>query len=85
MIIANWKMNGTRQSITEWIDSVSRKIDIDNINPCVFCPPACYLDHARELIEKHNNHIKLLKSYLHRQGNNLDACKLHLRLDLKLS
>ena len=59
MIIANWKMNGTRQSITEWIDSVSRKIDIDNINPCVFCPPACYLDHARELIEKHNNHIKL--------------------------
>ena len=59
MIVANWKMNGTRQSVTEWIDSVSGNIDIDNINPCIFCPPACYLEHARALIEKHNNHIKL--------------------------
>ena len=59
MIIANWKMNGTRQSVTEWIDFVSGNIDFDNINPCIFCPPACYLEHARALIEKRNNHIKL--------------------------
>ena len=59
MIVANWKMNGTRQSVTEWIDSVSGNIDIDNINPCIFCPPVCYLEHARALIEKHNNHMKL--------------------------
>ena len=59
MIIANWKMNGTRQSVTEWINYVSGNIDIENINPCIFCPPACYLEHARELIEKHDNYIKL--------------------------
>ena len=59
MIIANWKMNGTKQSVTEWIDSVSANINNDNINPCIFCPPACYLEYARALIEKHNNHIKL--------------------------
>ena len=58
MIVANWKMNGTRQSVTEWIDSVSGNIDIDNINPCIFCPPVCYLEHARTLIEKQNNHLK---------------------------
>ena len=59
MIIANWKMNGTRQSVTEWINYVSGNIDIENINPCIFCPPACYLEHARELIEKHDSYIKL--------------------------
>ena len=59
MIIANWKMNGTKQSVTEWIDSVSANINNDNINPCIFCPPACYLEYARALIEKHDNHIAL--------------------------
>ena len=59
MIIANWKMNGTRQSVTEWIDSVSANININNINPCIFCPPACYLEYARTLIEKYDNHITL--------------------------
>ena len=59
MIIANCKMNGTKQSVTDWIDSVSANINKDNINPCIFCPPACYLEHARTLIEKHNNHVKL--------------------------
>ena len=59
MIIANWKMNGTRQSVTEWIDFVSGNINFNNINPCIFCPPACYLEHARILIEKRNNRIKL--------------------------
>jgi triosephosphate isomerase len=70
MIVANWKMNGTRQSVTEWIDSVSGNIDIDNINPCIFCPPACYLEHARKLIEKHNNRIKLGSQIIN--GTNYD-------------
>ena len=59
MIIANWKMNGTRQSVTAWIEAVSKNINVNGEKPCIFCPPVCYLEHARTLIEKHNNHIKL--------------------------
>jgi len=59
MIIANWKMNGTSQSVTDWINSVSGNIDIDNLNPCIFCPPTCYLDHARKLINKNDHRIEL--------------------------
>ena len=59
MIIANWKMNGSRQSINAWIEEVSRDINIINTNPCIFCPPTCYLEHARKLINANHNRIKL--------------------------
>ena len=59
MIIANWKMNGTRQSVTAWIEAVSKNINVNEEKPCIFCPPSCYLDHARKLIDENDKHIKL--------------------------
>ena len=59
MIIANWKMNGTRQSVTAWIEAVSKNINVNEEKPCIFCPPTCYLDHARKLIDENEKHIKL--------------------------
>ena len=59
MIIANWKMNGTRQSVTAWIEAVSKNINVNEEKPCIFCPPTCYLDHAKKLIDENEKHIKL--------------------------
>ena len=59
MIIANWKMNGTKHSVAMWIKAVSNNINKKNINPCIFCPPTCYLEYARSLIDENNNHIEI--------------------------
>tara|TARA_Y100001970_G_scaffold226510_1_gene280102 strand:- start:363 stop:1091 length:729 start_codon:yes stop_codon:yes gene_type:complete len=59
MIIANWKMNGTKELIEEWIDSVSQNIHINKEKDCVFCPPTCYLDFAGSLIEQRFKDLKL--------------------------
>tara|TARA_A100001011_G_scaffold244485_1_gene252495 strand:+ start:51 stop:809 length:759 start_codon:yes stop_codon:yes gene_type:complete len=59
MIVANWKMNGTKQSVATWIETVSRNININNSNPCIFCPPACFLDYARRLIDEKGNLIEI--------------------------
>ena len=59
MIIANWKMNGTRQSVATWIEAVSNDVNIKNTNPCIFCPPTCYLEYARSLIDENDNHIEI--------------------------
>ena len=59
MIIANWKMNGTRRSVATWIEAVSNNIIIKNINPCIFCPPTCYLEYARRLIDENGSSIEI--------------------------
>ena len=59
MIIANWKMNGTKHSVAMWIKAVSNNINKKNINPCIFCPPTCYLEYARSLIDENDNHIEI--------------------------
>ena len=59
MIIANWKMHGTRQSVETWIEAVSSNINIKNINPCIFCPPTCYLEYARRLIHENGSSIEI--------------------------
>ena len=59
MIIANWKMNGTRRSVATWIEAVSNNININNINPCIFCPPICYLEYARRLIDEKGSSIEI--------------------------
>ena len=59
MIIANWKMNGTRQSMATWIDAVSKNTNMKNINPCIFCPPTCYLEYARRLIDENDYQISI--------------------------
>ena len=59
MIIANWKMNGSKELIKEWIELVSKDIEIKEGKECVFCPPSCYLDFAGSIIRKSKKQIKL--------------------------
>jgi len=59
MIIANWKMNGSKELIEEWINSVSQKIKINPKKDCIFCPPTCYLDYSRSLIKERCKAVKL--------------------------
>ena len=59
MIIANWKMNGTRRSVTTWIEAVSKNINKKKLNPCIFCPPTCYLEYARRLIDENGSSIEM--------------------------
>ena len=59
MIIANWKMNGSKELIKNWIDVVSRDIEINQSKECIFCPPTCYLDFTGTLVRKTSKGIKL--------------------------
>ena len=59
MIVANWKMHGDKQSMAAWIEAVSNNINLKNINPCIFCPPTCYLEYAIRLINENGYHIEI--------------------------
>ncbi len=59
MIIANWKMNGSKDLIKDWITSVSENIKIQDEKECVFCPPVGYLNLSIELIKEKELGIKL--------------------------
>ena len=37
----------------------SNNINIKNINPCIFCPPTCYLEYARRLIDENGSSIEI--------------------------
>ena len=57
--IANWKMNGSKDLIKDWITSVSENIKIQDEKECVFCPPVGYLNLSIELIKEKELGIKL--------------------------
>ena len=59
MIIANWKMNGSKDLIKQWMDFVSQNIEINPSKTCIFCPPTCYIDFSRNLIKQCSKDIKL--------------------------
>ena len=59
MIVANWKMNGSREEVDSWLRFVSRNISTNKEKPCVFCPPSCYLDYSSSLIKKISSPVKL--------------------------
>ena len=59
MIVANWKMNGSREEVDSWVRFVSRNIVTNKEIPCVFCPPSCYLDYSSSLIKKISSPVKL--------------------------
>ena len=59
MIIANWKMNGSKQLIKEWMDFVSHNIEFNQAKEFVLCPPTCYLDYTGVLIKQSYNNVKL--------------------------
>ena len=59
MIIANWKMNGSKELIKEWVDFVSTNIEFDQVKKCILCPPTSYLAFTGSLIEQSYKNIKL--------------------------
>ena len=59
MIIANWKMNGSKEIIKDWMDFVSQNIEINQEKECILCPPTCYLDFTGTLIKQSYEDIKL--------------------------
>ena len=56
-IIANWKMNGSKKDVESWINFFKDNVEYENQSDCIFCPPACYLNIANEIIS--NNNLKL--------------------------
>ena len=58
MIVANWKMNGSKASIDDWINTVSKCISQTRGSMC-FCPPSLYIDFSRKLIDDLSSEIKL--------------------------
>ena len=59
MIIANWKMNGSKELIKQWMDFVSQNIEFNQEKECILCPPTCYLDFTGTLIKQSYNNVKL--------------------------
>ncbi len=59
MIVANWKMNGSKEEVDSWLRFVSSNILTNKEIPCVFCPPSCYLDYSSSLIKKISSSVKL--------------------------
>ena len=59
MIIANWKMNGSKELIKQWMDFVSQNIEFNQAKECVLCPPTCYLDYTGTLIKQNYKNVKL--------------------------
>ena len=59
MIIANWKMNGSKELIKAWMHYISQNIEFHKEKDCIFCPPTCYLDFSRSLIDQICKHVKL--------------------------
>ena len=59
MIIANWKMNGSRESIDSWLRLASSDIEFNEDNLCIFCPPSCFLDYSSSLINEISSSIIL--------------------------
>jgi triosephosphate isomerase len=59
MIIANWKMNGSKEEVDSWLRFVSSNISPNKDSLCIFCPPSCYLDYSSSLIKEISSSIKL--------------------------
>ena len=59
MIVSNWKMNGSKLSVEKWIKEVSKSILPKENVPCIFCPPVCYLDLSRKIIDENSSPISL--------------------------
>lgn len=59
MIVANWKMNGSKVEVDYWLRFVSSNILTNKESPCVFCPPSCYLDYSSSLIKNISSPVKL--------------------------
>ena len=59
MFIANWKMNGSRPMLVNWLEGVGKTLDKSLQKQCLFCPPVCFLSEASDLITKSNLSVSL--------------------------
>ena len=58
-VIANWKMNGSKEEVRNWINIFHDLIDNKKQLNCIFCPPVCFLDNANEVISSSNLNLTL--------------------------
>ena len=59
MFIANWKMNGSKSMLSDWLEGVGKTLDKSLQKQCLLCPPVCFLSEASHLISKNNLNISL--------------------------
>ena len=59
MFIANWKMNGSISMINNWLKAIGHEMETKIQSNCIFCPPACFLSIASELILANDLNILL--------------------------
>ena len=59
MFIANWKMNGSEPMVSSWLEGVNKTLDKNIQSECIFCPPACFLSQASQIIKKEELGIHL--------------------------
>ena len=59
MFIANWKMNGSKSMLSDWLEGVGKTLDKSLQKQCLLCPPVCFLSEASHLISKYNLNISL--------------------------
>ena len=58
-IIANWKMNGSKEEVESWINNFSNYVESKDQSQCILCPPSCYLNSAKEIIANNNLTLNL--------------------------
>ena len=59
MIVANWKMHGSKEEADSWLRFVSSNISSNKNTLCIFCPPSCYLDYSSSLMKEISSPVKL--------------------------
>ena len=69
-IIANWKMNGSKEKVKIGLTIFNDHVEYENQSGCVFCPPSCFLDNANEIISSSNLKLNLGSQDLDADANN---------------
>ena len=59
MIVANWKMNGSKDLITSWISNFSSNVELHQDRLCILMPPSCYMEFVKAKILEERVDIKL--------------------------
>ena len=59
MIVANWKMNGSKELITSWMSNFSSNVELHEDRLCILMPPSCYMEFVNDKILEERINIKL--------------------------
>ena len=59
MIVANWKMNGSKDLIASWISNFSSSVELNQDRLCILMPPSCYMEFVNEKILEERINLKL--------------------------